>query len=186
MPAERDRVYWQWLVVRLQRGDATAAEKLIDAFQRPLLFYLRRMLQSEDDAWDCLQETWISALRGIRRLRSADAVGSFIYRIARNQAMLRLRRAKVTFELHDDSSMAAAVTGDITFTPHDAAAIHAALDQLPYGQREVLTLFFLDDLSIHEVSEILAVPAGTVKSRLFHAKRALRTILTQMGYSHDN
>lgn len=186
MPAERDKVYWQWLVVRLQQGNSAAAQELIDAFQRPLLFYLRRMLQSEDDAWDCLQEIWISTLRGIRRLRSPEAVGPFIYRVARNHALLHLRLRKVTLDLHDDDSLeAAASTQDITFTSHDAAAIHAALDRLPHGQREVLILFFLDDLSIQEVSEVLSVPAGTVKSRLFHAKRALRGILTEMGYSHD-
>src|SRR6185295_5363173 len=128
MSTERDRIYWRWLVVRLRQGDSTAVDRLIDAFQQPLLFYLRRILQSDDDAWDCIQETWISTLRGIRRLRRPEAIGPFIYRVTRNHALAHLRRRKMTFDLRDHESPVASVTQDITFTSDDVAAIHAGLD----------------------------------------------------------
>jgi RNA polymerase sigma-70 factor, ECF subfamily len=185
MPTERDKVYWQWLAVRVRQGDATAAEKLVEAFQKPLLFYVRRLLQSEDDAWDCVQETWISALRGIRSLRKPEAVASFIYQVARNHALVHLRRRKGEPALHDGEMPATDSIEEIAFTAQDATAVREALDKLPHVQREVLTLFFLDDLSVKEIAEILQVPSGTVKSRLFYSKLALREILTKMGYSHE-
>jgi RNA polymerase sigma-70 factor (ECF subfamily) len=55
-----------------------------------------------------------------------------------------------------------------------AEAVHAALAKLSLAHREVLTLHFLEDVSIQEIAFVLEVPAGTVKSRLYHAKRALR------------
>jgi RNA polymerase sigma-70 factor, ECF subfamily len=186
MATERDKIYWQWLAVRLRQGDLTAAEELIAQFQKPLLFYLRRLLQSEDDAWDCSQETWISALRGIRRLRKPEVIASFIYRVARNSALVCLRRRKVVFTFCDDEEAVSSCSEETTFTSHDAAEIREALDRLPHVQREVLTLFFLNDLSIQEISEVLEVPSGTVKSRLFHSKSAIRKILTEMGYSHEH
>ena len=62
--------------------------------------------------------------------------------------------------------------------------VHAALDRVSLLHREVLTLFFLGDLTVAETAEVLSIPEGTVKSRLYHAKRALREVLDQMGYRH--
>ena len=61
----------------------------------------------------------------------------------------------------------------------EAADVHRCLEQLPLARREVLTLFFLDDLSIAQIAEVTGVPEGTVKSRLFHAKRQLREHLSR-------
>jgi RNA polymerase sigma-70 factor, ECF subfamily len=185
MANDRDRAYWQWLAVRLQQGDTTAAEKLVEAFQQPLLFYLRRMLQSEDDAWDCAQETWISALRGLRRLRKPEAIAAYIYRIGRNHAWAKLRRRKITVSLENGAAIAADCSEEIAFSSTDAAAIRDALDRLSPAHRDILTLFFIDDLSVQEIADVLEIPRGTVKSRLFHSKRALRGILIKMGYSHE-
>jgi RNA polymerase sigma-70 factor, ECF subfamily len=63
--------------------------------------------------------------------------------------------------------------------------VHAALNRVSLLNREVLVLFFLDDLTVAEVAQVLSIPEGTVKSRLHYAKRALREILDQMGYSHE-
>jgi RNA polymerase sigma factor (sigma-70 family) len=186
MPNERDRVYWQWLAVRIQQGDPSAADKLVEAFQKPLLFYLRRLLLSEDEAWDCVQETWISSLRGIRRLRKPEAVASFIYQVGRNHAMAMLRRRTRLPLVRDEELEAANSTEEVIFTSEDAIAIREALDRLPNLQREILTLSFLNDLSAKEISDVLDIPAGTVKSRLFHAKHMLRSILIEMGYSHEH
>src|SRR5262249_16678422 len=71
----------------------------------------------------------------------------------------------------------AAIEGDSTPNPEDAERVHLALDRLDPGFREVLTLRFLEDLTVDETAEIIGVPTGTVKSRLFHAKKALKKVL---------
>jgi RNA polymerase sigma-70 factor (ECF subfamily) len=73
--------------------------------------------------------------------------------------------------------------GDEEFSAEEAAAVHAGLERLALPQREVLTLYFLRDLGIEEIAAVLEVPAGTVKSRLHHAKKMLRIIL-QEGAKH--
>ena len=70
-----------------------------------------------------------------------------------------------------------------TFTAEDAGAVHAALDKLSLPHREVLTLFFLKDLSTAEIAEVVGIPPGTVKSRLHHARKSLKAVLSE-GASH--
>src|SRR5262249_55663676 len=134
-----------------------------------------------------LQETWISTLRGIRRLHTPAALLPYLYRTARNHALVHLRRQRRLAELMCDVAdvSPSAYTDESAEVAHFAAetagAVRDALDHLPLPHREALTLFFLQDLSIGEVAELLDIPPGTVKSRLHHAKRALRVILDKKG-----
>jgi RNA polymerase sigma-70 factor (ECF subfamily) len=142
-------------------------------------------VDTEADAWDLVQETWVSVFRGLPKLRDARALPAFLYRTARNQALAYMRHRNVNLRLY------AAVESTITetvhepsFTSEDAAAVHVGLDKLSLPHREALTLFFLQDLTIDEMASVLQIPSGTVKSRLHHAKKALRTILDE-GANHD-
>jgi RNA polymerase sigma-70 factor (ECF subfamily) len=74
---------------------------------------------------------------------------------------------------------------DTEFDRENAEQVHVALRRLPAVQREVLTLFFLEDLAIEEIADVVGIPPGTVKSRLFHAKRALRKILEEESARHE-
>jgi RNA polymerase sigma-70 factor, ECF subfamily len=73
----------------------------------------------------------------------------------------------------EDIAETADEAADLQLTADEAADVHRGLELLPLPQRESLTLFFLEDLSIAQIAELTGVPEGTVKSRLFHAKRAL-------------
>ena len=173
MPTDRQKVYRQLLAVRCRNGDPEAANDLLAEFQQPLLYFLRRLLSSEDDAWDCLQETWISAMRGLKWLRAPSALTAFLYRTARNHAWAHLRRQRASDTLIESLPPPMESSDDeTTFQAEDAAMVHAALDRVSLLHREVLTLFFLDDLTIADVARVLSIPEGTVKSRLHHAKRA--------------
>ena len=72
-----------------------------------------------------------------------------------------------------------------SFSFEDAEQIHHALGRISLTQREVLTLFFLQDLSIEEIAQVVAIPAGTVKSRLYHAKRALKAVLKKENGNNE-
>jgi RNA polymerase sigma-70 factor (ECF subfamily) len=171
------------LVVRWQRGDHSAFEGIVKLWEQSLFYYLRRLTSSETDAWELLQETWLKTLRSLKSVRDPRALPAFLYRTARNAAISRLRRPEF-FQLDSQTD---AVSDDRQTNPaldfDNAEQIHQALEQLPLLQREAITLFFLQELSLEEMAVLLGVPLGTVKSRLHYAKQAIREILLK-GDSH--
>jgi RNA polymerase sigma-70 factor, ECF subfamily len=184
MLSTRDLIQCELLVLRCKRRDSQAASELVSMFQRALFYYIHRLVDSEEDAWDVLQETWMSVFRSLSSLNDPCALPAFLYRVARNHALSRLRKRKLDGRLisHLDPPDPAG-QADIDFTREDAAEVHVALQRLPLAHREVLTLFFLQDLSIKEIASVLTLPEGTVKSRLHHAKQSLRKLI-EKGASH--
>jgi RNA polymerase sigma-70 factor, ECF subfamily len=174
---DQDRIYQQLLALRCRRGDRDAWRDLISAWQPQLFYYIRRLVPQESDAWDVLQQTWLGAYQGIRSLTDPNRLAPWLYRIARNKAISQ-RRVKVPETIDADViEPAAEETGQIEFD--NAEAVHVALDQLSLAHREVLTLHFLQDLSVDEIAGVVNIPPGTVKSRLHHARRELRQVLEQ-------
>jgi RNA polymerase sigma-70 factor (ECF subfamily) len=165
------------LVTQCQRGDHKAFDGLVRMWERPLFYYLRRLAPSEADAWDLLQETWLKVFRAIGKLRDPRTFPAFLYTTARNVAVTRMR---LRFDADGSpSDVADASAQDCAFIAFDdAEQVHHALDQLPLSQREALTLYFLEDLSIDEISRVLGVAVGTVKSRLHYGKQAIRKIIS--------
>jgi RNA polymerase sigma-70 factor (ECF subfamily) len=165
------------LTVRYQRGDRGAFEGIVQLWEPSLFYYLRRLAPSEADAWELLQETWLKLFRSLGSLRDPQALPAFLYTTARNTALSRLRKRELqdseiyADEVHDESA-----ENDISAFDN-ADQVHHALDQLPLLQREALTLYFLEDLSLDEMAATLDVPVGTVKSRLHCAKLVMRKIL---------
>jgi RNA polymerase sigma-70 factor (ECF subfamily) len=164
------------LVTRCQRGERDAFAGIVRLWERPLFYYLRRLAPSEADTWDVLQDTWLRVFRAIKTLRDPRTLPAFLYKTARNVALARLRLGA-----EPEREPAHAETGaapDYAFIAFDdAEQVHHTLDQLPLAQREALTLYFLQDLTIDEIAEVLGVPPGTVKSRLHYAKSAVRRII---------
>ena len=179
---EKEFIRCELLVLSWQRGNRQqAADELAQLFERPLWYYIRRLVRSEDDAWDALQETFVSVLRSLRTIREGRALAAFVYRTARNAALAQHRRRKE--EPLGEEVAAVEDAAEAPLSAEDVAAVHQGLERLPLPQRETLTLYFLEDLSIAQIAEVTGVPEGTVKSRLFHARRALRRILE--GGDHE-
>jgi RNA polymerase sigma-70 factor (ECF subfamily) len=177
---ELRRLRDELLAVRCRLGEPPAFDELIRRFEPRLLYYLRRLLPQEADAWDALQRTWAAAFRGLRRLDDPRALRPWLYRVARNQAAT-LARGELSRRARVDDAIDPETLAADDWTPRADAAdrVHHALGTLGLAHREALTLFFLERLSVEEIAAVAGVPAGTVKSRLFHAKRALRKILEE-------
>ena len=144
-------------------------------WERALFYYLRRLAPSEADTWDLLQETWIKIFRALPTLRDPRALPAFLYTTARNTAVSRLR---LRSSEESNGQVRELASSDYAFVAfEDAEQVHHALDQLPLPQREAVTLYFLEDLSIDEIAGVLGVAVGTVKSRLHYAKQNIRKII---------
>jgi RNA polymerase sigma-70 factor, ECF subfamily len=179
MASHQAVVQSELLLLRHRRGDARALPELVALWERPLLYYLRRLLASEEDAWDALQETWYRVVRDVTRLRDDRALPAWLYTVARNAAYSALRRSRATEPLPDveDGPELAADAPEPSLAGFEPLDIHRALARLGLAHREVLTLHFLEGFSVVEIGFITNAPEGTVKSRLHYARRALRTLL---------
>lgn len=184
MQPQKQTIRWELLVVRCQRGDNGAFRELVSTWERPLLYYIRRLLGSQDIEWDVLQEVWLRVFRAIASLREPRTLPVWLYRIARNTAMRHLRDKysdpPIEPALTDLDAVEVEIDQRLHLAGDDAEQVHRALKQIPLPWREVLTLHFLEDMSVAEVAQVIGCPAGTVKSRLYHAKRALREALQKM------
>jgi RNA polymerase sigma-70 factor (ECF subfamily) len=179
MSAEADAVRCQLLLLRHRGGDDAALAELVAMWERPLLYYLRRLLDSEESAWDALQETWLRVVRELPRLRDDRAFPAWTYAIARRVAYGTRRRTRPTEPLpqDDDADAIPAGAAEPPLSGFDPLDIHRALAHLSLAHRDALTLHFLEGFSIAEIGVITGVPEGTVKSRLHHARLALKAEL---------
>lgn len=177
MLSEHDLVLCELLVLRCRRRCPQAAVELTAMFQRPLLYYLRRLVDDEQTAWDLSQETWMRVFASLGTLREPRALPAFLYRVARRAVLAHLRKRLPPISIEEAGVEPEAPTEMLDFSTEDAARVHVALAQLSLPHREVLTLYFLDSLTLEQIAEVVGVPVGTVKSRLFHARKAMRTFL---------
>jgi RNA polymerase sigma factor (sigma-70 family) len=173
MARDREAVARELLAVRCRRGDPAALEELVRAFEGRLLYFVRRIVPNEADGLDVLQKTWMRVLKGIGSLDDPRQLVPWLYRVARNTA---LSHARVRVPPHEPLTDHPAPADDGAGF-EDAEAVHRGLAGLTLPHREVLTLFFLEGMSVEDAAAVLGVPPGTVKSRLHYAKVALRKAL---------
>ena len=125
------------------------------------------------------------AVRSIRALRDPGRLRPWLYGIARGLAVDRIRSDTSQARLERERALppdAADASSEESFAAEDAAAVHRALDALDAPHREVLVLHFLEDMALADIAAVVDCPVGTVKSRLFYAKRALREVLLRGGH----
>ncbi len=178
MPRDKQTILQELLVLRCKRGDSRAFDELFRLWEERLFYYIRRLVANEADAWDVLQQTWIKVFKGIKTLDAPDRLPIWLYQVARYTALSHwrghYRHQSRLEEIRDLTEIAAAHDVDRF---DDVEQVHLGLSRISLAHREVLTLHFLEDFSLDQMAEILEIPPGTAKSRLFYAKRALRAVL---------
>jgi len=168
----------QILILRCQLRDPQAFAELIDRYQKPVRYFIARLVGNPDLADEISQETWLTVVSKIHTLRSAATFSVWLYRIARNKVYQELRRKKVTIEL-DENLEVSDDTMDELDTFEDAAKLHRCLEKLKPLHKEVLLLRFLEEMSYEQIADVLDCNLGTVRSRIFHAKLALKRELEE-------
>jgi RNA polymerase sigma factor (sigma-70 family) len=164
----------EWLVVRCQLGERPAFDELIHRWHEPLWQYLRRVTGDDEAARDMAQDVWLRVLRGIGRLREGSKLRPRLFGIARRAAMDRLRERYASRIVDEVDVAAIAAPEPPPELEEELRTLQDELTRLPVIEREALTLCYLQELSLVEVAEVLSVPVGTVKSRLFRARQLLR------------
>lgn len=178
MDEQPGRALDEYLVSLSQAGSIEALDGLARRWTPRLLRYASRMLGGSGDsaeaARDVVQDTWIGAIRGLRGLRDPARFPAWIYGIATRKCADAIRAN--TRRRRFDTRAAADGGGRemASPTPEQEIDLAAATRGLPPIHRAAVHLFYREDLSVEEIASVLGVPVGTVKSRLHHAREALK------------
>ncbi|MFT7638714.1 MAG: RNA polymerase sigma factor (sigma-70 family) [Pirellulaceae bacterium] len=177
-----EQIYDELLVLRSQAGDSHAFEQLVARWQERLWWHAFRLTEQKEAASDVLQDAWMAIVRGIRRLDDPASFGSWSYRIVTNkcadwtrkQQRQRLAMQEVAAQSDEQIQADPNKSND---QQDEIQKLRTALKQLPLDRRAILSMLYLDGLSLHQIAEVLEIPIGTVKSRLHAARTELRSVL---------
>lgn len=183
----------QQTLAALRRGQWTAMEGLVLRYQDRLYATIFRIVNNPDDAADLVQETFVKALQNIAKFEGKSSLYTWLFRIAFNLAVshkrsLRYRSAASLDGPPDDGALNTQAAGlrrelaqETENDPADDAALRmdhqqvlAALQNLDPDARAIIVLRDVEDCDYEQIAHIMDVPVGTVKSRLFRARVALR------------
>jgi len=172
------------LVEQARHGDLEAFESIVRSRMDAVYRLTLAIVGNEADASDATQDAFVAAWREIRSLRDGDRLDAWLSRIAVNSARMvaRGRRRRGVREIVVDPTTIdppTSATDPAAPAANDARALGVALDRLSADQRSILALHHLDGRGIAEIGAILDIPEGTVKSRLFHARRALMAAMVE-------
>jgi RNA polymerase sigma-70 factor (ECF subfamily) len=167
------------LAALAQAGDREAFGVLVSRYAAQARRVARAVLGNAADADDAAQDGFLAALKNLGRYDPQRPFGPWLLRIVANAATDRLRRGRVRAAEALPAGLAAPQPGPDRETDSRAfqEALRAALATLPERQRMAIVLFDVEGYSHAEIAEMLRVPQGTVRSHVFHARRALRTAL---------
>jgi RNA polymerase sigma-70 factor (ECF subfamily) len=168
-----ERVFDELLVTLAQGGDAAALDRLARRWRPRHYAHARRLLRSPEAATDAVQEAWVGVVRGLGRLVDPARFPAWSFAIVTRRCRDQQRRAVRTPAMDADVELAEAASADLD-TRTD---LRRALAALPADQRAAIALFYLEGLAVAEIASALSTPVGTIKTRLFHARRTLRRCL---------
>src|SRR5262245_19856549 len=175
------------LIAATLAGDTAAFGRLVGTYQDRLYNSLLRVLGSAEDAADIVQDAFVQAYTKLDTFRGTSAFYTWLYRIAFNLAMSHARRERKTTSLDGLKSLVGEEPMDGQPTAEAgvleqerAELVHAALAELTLDYRQILVLREIDGCRYDEIAEILDLPVGTVRSRLFRARLQLRDQLAPM------
>jgi RNA polymerase sigma-70 factor (ECF subfamily) len=179
------------LLLRLRAGDAAAFEDLVRAETGRLLAVTRRILPTEEDARDAVQDAFLFAFRSLNGFQGQSRLSTWLHRIAVNAALMKLRTKRRKREepldpllptYLDDGHHAERFAKwedptELIERAENKALVRKLIDELPDAYRTVLLLRDIEGLDTEETAKLLDTTSNAVKVRLHRARQALRTLL---------
>lgn len=176
------------LVARALEGDLPSFERLVARYQNKIMGYAARMLSDREEAEDVTQEVFIKAYRSLDSFRGESSFSTWIYRIATNLCIDRLRKKKRSPQqaysldepMDKDEEKGSREIPDVSTEPTRSiekeelrARVREMVAEMPEKLRAVLIMCDMQGMAYEDIAKVLNCPVGTVKSRLFHARADL-------------
>jgi RNA polymerase sigma-70 factor, ECF subfamily len=177
------------LIQRFLDGEEAAFDRLMERHYQRLDRLAQQIVRDPSAAEDITQETFLRAYRAMPRFRGEASVYSWLYRITVNLCLNYLRlqsnRPSITEDLADSSGASAIDPSTLLEEKERHRAVRLAIAALPHHYRIAVILRDLEGFSYQEIAELLAIPVGTVKSRLNYGKRLLQQQLRSLLDEHS-
>ena len=189
MEQSKEQVYTEYLVLRCQEDDREAFGELVKLWQHPLEKFTLRMTGVPSAVQDIMQDAWIAVARQLNGLREPVFFKRWIYRIVSNKCVdwvrkqERARKFRKDYEenvIVNNHPIHHAVPGNESLD-----IVRDALAKLPWDQRLLVNLYYIDGFSLAEISYSLGIPEGTVKSRLFRVRKDLKILIEREEKRHE-
>lgn len=179
-------------IKQVLKGDQNAYEDIVNLYQHKLYQVCYRMLGNKEEAEDITQEAFVRAYINLHSFDQNRKFSTWIYRIATNLCIDRIRKKKPDYYLDAEVAgtegldMYSQIAADEQL-PEEALEqmelqerIQYEISRLPDKYRAVIVLKYIEELSLQEISEILEMPLGTVKTRIHRGREALRKQLANV------
>lgn len=169
------------LAEKIAVGEIDLMSEIIDRYESKLRRYIIRMTGNQTDVDDILQEVFLKCFTNIKSFDTKQRFSPWIYRITHNETVNKLRKKRAvpfsqldTPEYDFGSNIQSNVRTDTQVSDsYDHAQLRGVLEELPAAHREVLVLYFYDELSYTEISDILRIPVSSVGVKISRAKELL-------------
>ena len=183
MYTAKERSYHEWLVVNSQLGDRAAFDTLLKEWQPRLIAYAARRIKDREAARDVVQECLLNITRSIGSLRDPAAFPAWCYQLLERRCVDHLRklvkeRDRLALESGADIDALVEIDSQSRRTEQEVL-LQQVLSKLDDHLVILLKLYYQDSLTVAEIAQILDVPVGTVKSRLYYARKTLATAVEE-------
>ena len=181
---EKSSILDEWLVLKVQQGDQEAFRQLVLKWHKKLLYQSHIRTNDWSQSEDIVQDTWQWLVGNMHKLREVSKFGSWIRTIIDRRSIDWVRKQQ---RQRENQNKLIDGLDQTNFTSHtndtadhsdvyekQLSTMEAALNGLNPESKLILVLYYLENHSIQSIAEILSIPSGTVKSRLFHAREKLK------------
>jgi RNA polymerase sigma-70 factor (ECF subfamily) len=172
-----------WYIERVLKGDTQYFSHFVEKYKDIVFSIALKVLRNREDAEEMAQESFVKAFKSLHTFKGDAKFSTWLYRITYNNCISELRKKKLKFVSTDDVQISDEVE-EMNFDgiPEENRAkyVKAALEKLPEDEYTLILLYYFEDKSVEEISEITKLTESNAKVKLFRARKKLHTILNEM------
>ena len=172
-----------WYIERVLKGDTQYFSYFVDKYKDVVFSIALKVLRNREDAEEMAQESFVKAFKSLHTFKGEAKFSTWLYRITYNNCISEVRKKKLKFVSTDEvqiSDEPEEMYLDGIPAENRAKYVKAALEKLPEDEYILILLYYFEDKSVDEISEITGLTASNAKVKLFRARKKLYTILNEM------
>ncbi|GBE00542.1 ECF RNA polymerase sigma factor SigW [bacterium BMS3Abin07] len=171
------------LIINYLSGNGDAVEELVMKYQKMVFALTYRMINDVEEARDLTQETFIRAIKGLKKFRMEASFKTWLYRIAANVCINRMRRnVPDETDFHETTLTSEASSLNSVIKKEKELYLRKSMDMLPGRQKLAITLRVYEGFSCRETAEVMGCSEGAVKAHYHNGVKRMREILKEQGY----